>query len=170
MCSSDLKGKNDENIIKFSNNLIHKITNNIENFRYNVIIANFYEMYNFFNKELDKPISKEILIESYHSILKLLNPFIPHFASECLSELSIFEKKDKSWPKVDDKYLNNENINLAVQINGKKREILYIQRDLGEEEILKIIANNEKLKKYIENKKIIKKIFVKNKIINLIIK
>ena len=164
------KGKNDENIIKFSNNLIHKITNNIENFRYNVIIANFYEMYNFFNKELDKPISKEILIESYHSILKLLNPFIPHFASECLSELSIFEKRDESWPKVDDKYLNNENINLAVQINGKKREILYIQRDLDEEEILKIIANNEKLKKYIENKKIIKKIFVKNKIINLIIK
>jgi len=164
------KGQNDENIIKFSNTLIHKITNNIENFRYNVIIANFYEMYNFFNKELNKPISKEILIESYHSILKLLNPFIPHFASECLNELSIFEKRDENWPKVDNKYLNNENINLAVQINGKKREVLYTQRDLDEEEILKIIANNEKLKKYIENKKIIKKIFVKNKIINLIIK
>jgi len=164
------KGQNDENITKFTNTLIHKITNNINDFRYNVIIANFYEMYNFFNKELDKPISKEILIESYHSILKLLNPFIPHFASECLDELSIFEERDESWPKVDDKYLNNENINLAVQINGKKREVLYTQRDLDEEEILKMITNNEKLKKYIENKKIIKKIFVKNKIINLIIR
>ena len=63
-----------------------------------------------------------------------------------------------------------ENINLVIQINGKKREILNTQRDLDEDEILKIIDNNVKLKKYIENKKIVKKIFVKNKIVNLIVK
>ncbi len=166
----DEKGKNDEDITKFTNSLIHKITNNLDNFRYNVIIANFYEMYNFFNKELNKPISKKILIENYHAILKLLNPFIPHLASECLSGLEAFKKKDNNWPKVENKYLNSENINLVIQINGKKREILNTQRDLDEDEILKIIDNNVKLKKYIENKKIIKKIFVKNKILNLIVK
>ena len=167
--NSNEKGLHDENISKFTNTLIHKITNNIDNFRYNVIIANFHEMYNFFNKELDKPISKKILIENYHSILMLLSPFIPHFTSECLSEFSMIGKQEQNWPRVETKYLKDDNINLVVQINGKKREILNIQRDLEESEILKIIDNNEKLKKYTKNKQILKKIFVKNKIINLII-
>ena len=167
--NSNEKGLHDENISKFTNTLIHKITNNIDNFRYNVIIANFHEMYNFFNKELDKPISKKILIENYHSILMLLSPFIPHFTSECLSEFSIIGKQEQNWPRVETKYLKDDNINLVIQINGKKREILNIQRDLEESEILKIIDNNEKLKKYTKNKQILKKIFVKNKIINLII-
>ena len=74
---------NDEKISKFTNNLIAKITKNLENFRYNVIIANFYEMYNFFSKELDEDISKDNLIDNYSKILILLNPFIPHFSSEC---------------------------------------------------------------------------------------
>ena len=99
----------------------------------------------------------------------LLSPFIPHFTSECLSEFSMIGKQEQNWPKVETKYLKDDNINLVIQINGKKREILNMQRDLEESEILKIIDNNEKLKKYTKNKQILKKIFVKNKIINLII-
>jgi len=164
------KGQDDENIMKFTNTLIHKVTNNIDSFRYNVIIANFYEMYNFFNKELNKPVGREVLVKNYHTILKLLSPFVPHFSSECLEQLSKFKEVDNNWPRVDNKYIDNEDINLVVQINGKKREILNIQRDLDEDELFKIIDNNVKLKKYINDKKIIKKIFVKNKIVNLIVK
>ena len=46
-------------LTKFTNQLINKITQNLEKFHYNVIIANFYEMYNFLIKEIDKPIKKE---------------------------------------------------------------------------------------------------------------
>jgi leucyl-tRNA synthetase len=72
----------DENLIKFTNQLIHKVTQNLEKFHYNVIVANLYEMYNFLIKEIDKPIKKEILIENYRKILILMNPFIPHFTNE----------------------------------------------------------------------------------------
>ena len=58
-----------ENLIKFTNQLINKITQNLEKFHYNVIVANLYEMYNFLIKEIDKPIKKEILIENYKKIL-----------------------------------------------------------------------------------------------------
>ena len=63
--------QNDEgkNLTKFTNQLINKITQNLEKFHYNVIVANFYEMYNFLIKETDKPIKKEILIENYKKIL-----------------------------------------------------------------------------------------------------
>ena len=164
------KGTHDENLTKYINLMVAKVTNNIENFRYNVIIANFYEMYNFLNKELNNPISKNSLVENYYKILKLLNPFIPHFTAECLSEFSKHLKVDNNWPEVDTTMIDNENVNLVIQINGKKREIINIPKDMNENEILEKINRNEKLNKYIKDKKVLKKIFVQNKIMNLIIK
>ena len=169
--SLDQKPLIDDKISKFTNNLIAKITHNLENFRYNVIIANFYEMYNFFSKELKNEASKNVLINNYSKILILLNPFIPHLTSECLDQLSKFDEIEKNiWPKVNQKYLILEEINLVVQINGKKREILNVKKDLSEEKILEMINSNQKITNYINGKKIIKKIFVPNKIINLIVK
>ena len=170
--NSDESKNKDDDISKFTNNLINKVTQNIENFRYNVIIANFYEMYNFLSKELKKTYDKSVLIENYKKILILLNPFIPHFSSECLDQLNNLTKVDNynTWPKIDDKVLIDENINLVIQINGKKREVLKIKKDIKENEVLRIIDTNDKVQNYIKNKKIIKKIFVPNKIINLIVK
>ena len=91
--------QNDEgkNLTKFTNQLINKVTQNLEKFHYNVIVANLYEMYNFLIKETDKPIKKEILIENYKKILILMNPFIPHFSNECLNTINEDQIK---WPKV----------------------------------------------------------------------
>ena len=61
------------------------------------------------------------------------------------------------------------NIKLAVQINGRTRDILSIKKDLTEKEITKKIITDSKAKKYVENKKVKKTIFVANKIINYII-
>ncbi len=164
------KNINDETFERYINLLISKVTSNLDNFRYNVIVANFYEMYNFLNKELEKKISKKILIENYSKILKLMSPFIPHFTSECLQELSKFQIENNIWPKINEKILESEKINIVIQINGKKREIIEVQKNTNEEEILKIINSNEKLSNYINKNEIIKKIFVPNRIMNLIIK
>ena len=165
------QNKDGSEISKFVNNLVDKITQNIENFRYNVIIANIYEMYNYLSKELRKPVNKEILIENYTKILILLNPFIPHFSSECLDELNKLKKIDfTSWPKVEKKYLEEKEVIIVVQINGKKREIIKTKKDASEIDVLKIVNDNYKINNYIKSKKVIKKIFVPNKIINLIIK
>jgi leucyl-tRNA synthetase len=168
--NKDEKGLNNDIITKYTNSLIFKITNNLENFRYNVIVANFYEMYNFLIKQLDEPINKEVLINNYYIILKLLNPFIPHFASECLEKFSKYKKDQNEWPKINKRLLAEEKVKIVVQINGKKRDILELPKDISENEILNMINNNEKLKTYLDKKELIKKIFVPNKIINLIIK
>ena len=62
-----------------------------------------------------------------------------------------------------------EEINLAVQVNGKTRDIIKILRDLTETDVKSIVQKKSKATKYIENKKINKIIFVKNRIINYII-
>ena len=155
-----------ENLIKFTNQLVYKITHNLEKFHYNVIIANLYEMYNFLIKEIDKPIKKEVLIENYKKILILINPFIPHFSNECLNSIN---ESQGSWPTVSKEDLVVDEINFVVQINGKKRAILNIKRDVAKEELLEKIKINQDLKKFFNDQKIKKIIFVPNRLINIIL-
>ena len=163
---NDHKENEGENLIKFTNQLIHKITQNLEKFHYNVIVANLYEMYNFLIKEIDKPIKKKVLIESYRKILILLNPLIPHFSNECLSAINEYQI---NWPSVSEVDLIENDINLVVQINGKKRGILKVKRDMIEKEILEKIKLNQEIEKFINNQRIKKSIFIPNRLINIII-
>ena len=103
-------------------------------------------MYNFLIKETDKPIKKEILIENYKKILILMNPFIPHFSNECLNTINEDQIK---WPKIPKKDLIEDDINFVVQINGKKRAILKVKRDVIEKEILEIIKLNPEIDKFL---------------------
>ena len=164
-CETD-KDQNTD-LEKFTNQMIFKITNNLENFHYNVIIANIYETYNFLNKQMEKKLNYKILEKNYKKILILMSPAIPHFASECLDDLKI--NNNLIWPKTDKNYLEEENLDYVIQINGKKRAILKEKRDINEETILKEIKKNKKIKKYLENKSIKKTIFVKNRLINLLL-
>ena len=160
------EGNENEKLTKFTNQLIYKVTQNLEKFHYNVIVANLYEMYNFLIKEIEKPIKKEILIENYKKILILMSPFIPHFTNECLSRL---DQKKINWPTVSKGELIEEEINFVVQINGKKRALLKVKRDLEENEIIKEIKLNKETDKLLINQKILKTIFVSNRLINIIL-
>ena len=160
------QGDEGKSLTKFTNQLINKITQNLEKFHYNVIVANLYEMYNFLIKETDKPIKREILIENYKKILTLMSPFIPHFSSECLNTINENQIK---WPKISKKDLIEENINFVVQINGKKRGILKVKKDVVEKEILEIVKINLEIKKFLTDQTIKKSIFVPNRLINIIL-
>jgi leucyl-tRNA synthetase len=158
--------KGGKDLIKFTNQLIHKVTQNLEKFHYNVIVANLYEMYNFLIKEIDKPIKKEILVENYRKILILMNPFIPHFTNECLNSIN---QNKASWPIVAKEDLIEDEINFVVQINGKKRAVLKVKRDMSEKEILKTAKLSQVVEKFLTKQSIKKVIFVPNRLINIII-
>ena len=63
-----------------------------------------------------------------------------------------------------------EEIKLAVQVNGKTRDVINVEKNMNEKDVYQIVSNSPKAKKYINDKKIVKTIFVKNKIINFLIK
>tara|TARA_Y100001960_G_scaffold187244_1_gene196371 strand:- start:2164 stop:4719 length:2556 start_codon:yes stop_codon:yes gene_type:complete len=160
--------KNPDNYIdKFVNQMIHKITNNLENFHYNVIVANIYEIYNFLNKEIEKKLDSKNLETNYKKILTLFSPAIPHFVSECLEDLKV--KNKINWPNAEEKYLSEDKIDYVIQINGKKRAILKEKRDLNQESLLNKVKSNNMSEKYLKNKSIKKVIFVKNRLINLLV-
>ena len=131
-------------------------------------MANLYETYNFLIKEIEKNLSNNDLLKNYESILRSMKPIIPHIASECLDELNT--KNQDNWPKVNKEYISDNNINVVIQINGKKRSIINIQKDLDEKTLITAIKKDSNVKKYLENNIIIRSIYVKNKLINLILK
>tara|TARA_B100001063_G_C16589090_1_gene464687 strand:- start:536 stop:841 length:306 start_codon:yes stop_codon:yes gene_type:complete len=100
--------------------------------------------------------------------MKLMLPFTPHIASECLTKLK--SKELNKWPKINKKILNKIKVNLVIQINGKTRDVINIDQDLKEKEINLIVRDSKKAYKHLENKKVYKTIYVKNKIINYLIK
>ena len=150
----------------FTNRAIHKINQAIEKFRYNVIIATYHETYSFFKKITDCDKNFKNLKENFEKILITMSPVIPHLTSECLDHLNY--PKDIEWPKVLKEYLKDEKIQLVIQINGKKKCIIEIEKDTEEDKIIKQINEQNLIEKYIENKKLIKTIYVKNRLINYI--
>ena len=156
-----------KNLEKFTNQMINKITNNLEGFNYNVIIASIYETYNFINKIIDKKIDGKILKNNYEKILILISPAIPHFAAECLEDLNF--KEEIRWPKANKNLIEDDKIDYVIQINGKKRAILNESRDIDQDSLMDKIRLNKLSDKYLKGKSINKIIFVKNRLINLLI-
>jgi len=161
-------GEDSEKNSEFTNKLIEKITQNLEKFNYNVIVANLHEMYNFMNKSIDTFHNTNKLRENYSKILYLLSPILPHFSSECIEDLGL--KNQADWPKADPKYLKNNNIEIVIQINGKKRATINTSKNITESEITLMAQKTSYFEKNFKNKKIEKSIYIKDRLLNLIIK
>ena len=151
---------------KITNKFIKEVTNNIENFSYNKIIANFYEIYSALNKIVLNKIEKTKLVENYEKILVTINPIIPHFSNECLEMINI--NKKLSWPKINEKILFDDNVKFIIQFNGKTRKIIVSKKNTTENLLFDKIKEDNKLNQYLNNKIVQKKIFIPNKLINII--
>ncbi|WP_440920229.1 leucine--tRNA ligase [Candidatus Pelagibacter sp.] len=156
----------DEELTKETNKFIKKVTQNLENFSYNKIIANMHEIYSFWNKQIENSYSKETIIENFEKILLSFMPVIPHFSNECLK---LINSKNFQWPIYSDKFVQEEVNNIVVQVNGKKRGLIQLSTNTTEEDILEKISKDEKLSKYLHKQKIKRKIYIKGKLINIIV-
>ena len=157
----------DSEFEKVTNIFLKNVTNNLSKFTYNKIIANFYEIYSNLSKLIKKKYSSKTIVQNYRKILICMMPVIPHFSNECIELLK--DEREIKWPKIDEKFLIEENINFVVQINGKKRGLIKVNRDISEDDIIKLVKENNEINKYIKNQELKKKIFVPNKLINIII-
>ena len=162
----DHKHDTDQEIEKYTNKFLKKVTENLENFSYNKIIANLYEVHSFLIKQINSKYTKITLINNYKKILITMMPVIPHLSSECLN---LIDAKDINWPKYDENLVKEHTANIVIQINGKKRGLLETKIDISENDLLSIINNDEKIFKYLDGKKIKKKFYIKNKLINIIL-
>ena len=159
---------NSEELEIFTNKIINKTNQSLDKFRYNVIIANYHEIYTFFKKIAENKKNYKNLKKNFEKILTIMMPVIPHIASENLDKLNC--NKNISWPKIDTKYLDNENVVIVIQINGKKRNSISVPKDIGEDDLNSLIKEKKLINKYLDNGELTKKIYIKNRLINYILK
>ena len=109
------------------------------------------------------------MISAFKTISLLIHPFIPHLSEEIWSKLSGDQLAiQQSWPKQTSN-IGERSVKIAIQINGKTKDIIEYKKDPGKDLILDSLKNNEKIQKIITEKEIKKVIHVPNKIINLVI-
>ncbi len=157
-----------EEIEMFTNKTINKINEALEKFRYNLIIALYHEIYSYFKKIIENKKNFENLKNNFEKIILTMLPVIPHLANECLEKFNF--KGDIKWPEIKKKYLIDQMNEIVIQVNGKKRSIISIEKDVEENEIIDQIKDKALIEKYFQNGNLIKTIYVKNRLINFIIK
>ncbi|MBI3888181.1 class I tRNA ligase family protein [Candidatus Nomurabacteria bacterium] len=150
-------------VVKLLHKTIKKVSEDIEEMRFNTAISSLMIL----ATEMEK---SEVSIKDYKKFLQILAPFAPHVAEELWTALG--EKKSihlSAWPKYDESLIKDEEIKIAVQVNGKVRAEIMIGADESEEEIKNKAISSEGVLKYIEGKEIKKVIYVKGRLINIVI-
>ena len=152
---------------KAVNKTIYNVTKNLDNFQYNVVIANIHEIYNLLcGQLLNNKTSNKTLKKEWEKITMLLIPLAPHLAHECCEKLN----KKFYWPQYNHKLLKDENCKIVIQVNGRKRGVLEMPVNSKEQTIVKKSKEIDNVLKYLENTEVMKNIYIKNKLINFIIK
>ena len=160
--------KKNEELEVFTNQSINKINQALEKFRYNVIVAVYHEVYAFFKKITETNKNFENLKNNFEKILLIMLPVLPHIANECLERLKF--SGEIKWPDLNQKYIIKESNEIVIQVNGKKRNIILIEKDTEEDKILEKIKETKLIEKYLKDKELIKTIYIKDRLINYIIK
>lgn len=144
--------------------VIKKVTEDIQEFKYNTSIAAIMELVNAIS---DLGSDNRIL----KTLAQLLAPFAPHMAEELW--ISVLKQKGSihvsSWPKYDEKYLVSDTMTIAVQVNGKLRSTITVEAKLSEAEVIKLAKNDQKVAQWLKDGQITKEIFVPNKLVNFVI-
>ena len=164
------KEQNNNTLIKNSNILIKEISNCIEKFHINVAVAKLYVYLNNLNEEIEKQnLEKEVIEDVYKKYLIIISAFIPYIANECWEKITgNQDMTSQEWPKIDISFLNKENFDIVVQVNGKKRAIINATNDESEENILSKSLAIKNIQVILDKKIISKKIFIKNKLLNIV--
>jgi leucyl-tRNA synthetase len=163
-----IPAKEDQEIERILHKTIKKVTEDIENFRFNTAISALMILVN-------KLQNKNYGIWHLKSLLLLLAPFAPHICEELWRTLNPKPYTLKAsihsqpWPKYDPKLIEEEIITLVIQVNGKVRDKIEVEADISEEKAKELAISREKIKKWLEDKKIKKVVFVPGKLINIVI-
>lgn len=153
-------------------NTIKSVTDDTDKLQFNTAIARMMEFINALSKYTqEKEMNLDFLKDVVSDYLILLAPFAPHFSEEQWSLLgnsySIF---NEAWPKFDPKALVKDEVEIAIQVNGKIKNKIMVSSDLDEEGIKAAALADEKIIASTEGKTVVKVIVIKGRLVNMVVK
>lgn len=158
----DIISKENEKII---NKGIKKISEDIENLKYNTAVSTLMTMLNEFNA------NKKITKKEYRIFLQLLNPFAPHITEELNEKYNLGEELSKSLLEdYDESKIIDETFTMVVQVNGKVRGKIEVNANTSDDEMKELAKSIENVKNYIDGKEIVKEVIVPKKLVSIVVK
>ncbi|MFR5266090.1 leucine--tRNA ligase [Clostridium sp.] len=153
-------------------NTIKSVTKDAEILQFNTAIARMMEFVNALTKYTkEAQMNLEFLKDVLGDYVRLLAPFAPHFSEEQWSLLgNTYSVFNEEWPKYDEKALVKDEVEIAIQINGKVKHKIVISSGLSDDEIKATTLEDEKVKELTEGKTIVKVIVIKGRLVNIVVK
>lgn len=151
---------------------IKGVTSDTEIFQFNTAIARLMEFTNALYKYMQvENKNVKILKETLIDYIKLIAPFAPHFAEEQWNIIGMdYSVFNQSWPEFDPKALVKDEVEIAIQVNGKIKARVNVSSDASEDEIKSTAISNEDVKAAISGKSIAKVIVIKGRLVNIVAK
>lgn len=144
--------------------VIKKMTEDIVEYKFHTAITQMMILINEWEK------TEYILEKEYKIFLQLLAPFAPHITEEIWFNLGY--KKSihlSSWPKWNEKMIKDEEVKIAIQVNGRVRAEMMISPEGDEEKIKKEALSNSAILRHLDGKEIRRVIYVKGRLVNIVI-
>ena len=146
------------------NKSIKKVGYDLTHMAYNTAVSTLMILVNAYDEK------ETITKGDYRVLLDLLNPIAPHITEELNESLGYTPICDRAWPTYDEEKTIDNEIDIAVQVDGKVRDTIRIKKDSSKEELEELAMNSEVIKKWLEGKEIVKVICVPNRIVNIVIR
>jgi leucyl-tRNA synthetase len=171
--SFDVSSKKTEEAHRLIHKTIQYVTDDFERYHFNKSIARMRELSNALF-DLDPKNTQEIGVLKFglQTLCQLLAPIIPHMAEELWQILKTQDHKtilDAGWPKADPELLQEDTVVLAIQVNGKLRGEITVQKDTTVDAIEKLVCELEVVQKYLQGATPRKIIVIQNRIVNVVI-
>ena len=154
---------NDGKLDKIYNQTVKKVTEDFEDLHFNTAISQLMVFVNECYKADILP------LEYMEGFVKLIAPVMPHIAEELWTKLGhVGTITYAEWPTYDESKLVEKNVEIVIQVNGKKRQHLVVAKDASKDEIQELAMNDEKIKAELEGKTVRKVIVVPGKLVNIV--
>ncbi|MBE0429329.1 MAG: leucine--tRNA ligase [Thermoleophilia bacterium] len=162
-------------LVRKSNQTIAKVTADIsERYRFNTAISAVMELVN------DSYLAKDALFETdegggvlrfmARTVVSLLDPFAPHICAELWERLGHERLWEETWPKADERFIQEETYELVLQVNGKVRDRVQAPANAGKDDLLELARGSQKIATCTEGKKVVKEIVIPGRLVNLVVK
>ena len=172
----ELDGSAPDEVVAGLQSLIHRttkrVTNDLDGFHFNTMIAALIEYTNELMKLKEAPIaSTPVWREAMETLTLLMAPSTPYAAEEMWSRLgNPFSVHHQTWPAYDEELATAASVEIPVQVNGKLRDKIVVPTGTGEATVLDLARASTKVQQYMAGKSMVREIVVPDRLVNFVVK
>ncbi len=158
-------------IRRITHKTVRRVTEDMEGFRFNTLIAALMEMTNGLIKARDAgPVDQEAWTEAVGSLLLMMAPLAPHVSEELWGRTGRpFSIHQQAWPHWDAELAREEEVTLVVQVDGRVRDRIQVPANIDEARAREMAMASPQVQKYLDDKQVRRVVFVPGKLLNIVV-